>query len=81
MRTIILETQNDSFAQALIAFLKSIDKKVTISEKTKTKKTTVKSIPISDIDPDAKPELLFGIWENRNISLEKLRNMAWGGRQ
>ena len=74
MRTIIVETQNDSFAKALITFLKSINEKVTVSEKTKKHKTTVKTIPLSDIDPDAKPELLFGIWENRNISLKKLRN-------
>lgn len=80
MRTLILKTKNDFFAEALITFLNNIHEKVSVTDISQTKEQHT-AIPLTDIDAQANPELLFGIWKDRNVTLEELRNTAWGGRQ
>ncbi len=39
-----------------------------------------KHIPVTPADESVSVKELFGIWENRHITAEELRNQAWGER-
>ncbi|OFX59925.1 MAG: hypothetical protein A2046_03365 [Bacteroidetes bacterium GWA2_30_7] len=77
MTTIIIETKNENAAIALINFLKALDFKATF--KSITNKKTLK-IPIEKANKNADFMALAGIWEGKDMSLEQLRDKAWGGR-
>ncbi len=60
---VILEVENNKEGRALINFLKQLSF-VKIKESQKSKK-------------EHKFEGIFGIWKDRNITKEKLREKAW----
>ena len=60
---VILEVENNKEGRALISFLKRLPF-VKIQESQKSKK-------------EHKFEEIFGIWKDRNITKEKLREKAW----
>ncbi|MBI4648496.1 MAG: hypothetical protein HY738_18420 [Bacteroidia bacterium] len=80
MSTIIVETQNELKDNALISFLKAFDYKVTVKKKTNSAKKITYNLPITPAIENADFMALAGIWEGRKITIEKLREIAWGGR-
>ncbi len=61
---VILKIENSHRGRALLEFLKQLPF-VEIEEKNKKKSK-------SNLDD------IFGIWKNRNITLEEIRQRAWG---
>ena len=61
---IILEIENNKEGRALMQFLKQLSfVKIEATQKQRRKKLKIEEI--------------FGLWKNRNITKEKLREKAW----
>jgi hypothetical protein len=75
MEQIVIQVKNKSKARALINFLKSLEFVENIS---------TSNLPLAQVDPAAEKEndffALAGLWADRDISLETLRQKAWPGR-
>jgi hypothetical protein len=81
MPEVIIKYKNAKALQALNDFAKYFDIVVKKSKSAKRLSKEVKEqmLPITFAEnPDV--TALAGIWENKNISLDDLRNNAWGNR-
>jgi hypothetical protein len=65
---IVLNVQNESVSQKILDFLSTSFKKNDVSVKTLEDTTSAKEHPFSEFS---------GLWENRDIDLESIRESAW----
>lgn len=73
--TLIFETNNASTLEKMMLFAKSLDDVNIIRED-----ITNTQIPIPTIrkgDKTINPKALFGIWKDKNVTIEKIREKAW----
>lgn len=76
---LILDIQNKKYLETLLTLIKTSG----LSKGVKASSTVIKqdqTLPIVPADASVKPEELFGIWKGRNLTKERLRSIAWGGR-
>jgi hypothetical protein len=65
---IVLNVQNESVSQKILDFLSTSFKKNDVSVKTLEDTPSAKEHPFSEFS---------GLWENRDIDLESIRESAW----
>ncbi len=73
--TLIFETNNPSTLEKMMLFVKSLDDVNIIRED-----TINTQIPIPTIrkgDKTINPKALFGIWKDKNVTIEEIREKAW----
>lgn len=79
MERLVLDIQNKQYLHSLLTLIK--ESGLAKGVKTNEKKVVVENIlPLTPADTSVNPDELFGIWKGRNLTKERLRNIAWGGR-
>lgn len=79
MERLILDIQNKKYLETLLNLIKTSG----LSKGIKASSAIIEqnqTLPIVPADTSFKPNELFGIWKGRNLTKERLRVIAWGGR-
>jgi len=83
-----VKIKNKKMYNSFVQFFKSLNitvvssnEKQHLSNKTKKEKSDNSQLPISYAKKNADFKALAGIWENRKITVDELRQSSWGNRK
>ena len=74
--TLTLETNDLKELEQILLLVKSLDINIIVPTKEEKLKAMLEKA-ITKADKTADPRALFGIWKDKNITIEEIREKAW----